>query len=108
MTEYAVVMSTVSSQMEAEHIGEELVSKGLAVCVNVIPGVTSYYNWDNKTQKGRESVMLIKIRSDNFERVKDVIREHHSYELPEIIALPISAGDADYLKWIDKCSGRTE
>ena len=108
MSDYAVVMSTVSSQLEAEQIGEKLVSSNLAVCVNIIPGVTSYYNWDNKTQKGRESVMLIKIRSDNFERVKETIKEHHSYELPEIIALPISDGDADYLKWIDRCSGKQE
>lgn len=108
MTDYAVVMTTVSSQIEAERIAEKLVSSGLAVCANVIPGVTSYYNWEEKTQKGIESVMLIKIRSDNFERVKELIKEHHSYELPEIISLPISDGDTGYFEWIDKCSVKPE
>lgn len=97
-------MSTVSSQIEAEQIGEELVTQELAACVNVIPGVTSFYRWENKTQKGQECVLIVKIRMANFEKVKNVIREHHSYELPEIIALPIVAGDDDYLRWIDESS----
>jgi periplasmic divalent cation tolerance protein len=97
-------MSTVSSQIEADHIGKELIEKRLAACVNIIPGVTSYYRWGGNAQLGRELILMIKTCKDNFDAVRDVIKSHHSYELPEIIAIPVLMGDADYLKWIDDCS----
>lgn len=103
---FIVVMSTVSSQIEAGKIGEELITRKLAACVNVIPGVTSYYRWSGEAQIGRELVVLVKTHKENYEKVQEVIKEHHSYELPEIIALPIVAGDDGYLNWMDECSGK--
>ncbi len=106
--EFIVVMSTVSSQLEAGRIGEELVNLRLAACVNIIPGVTSYYRWGGQPQIGKELIMLIKTRRDDYEKVEAVIKEHHSYELPEVIALPILQGDRRYLEWIDECSRAAE
>jgi periplasmic divalent cation tolerance protein len=103
--DYILVMSTVSSQLEAGRIGEELINRKLAACVNIVPGITSYYRWGGNAQIGRELMLLIKTRSDNYKKVQEVIKEHHSYELPEVIALPIGAGDEQYLKWIDESSG---
>ena len=102
--DYIVVMSTTSSNVEAGLIGKELVNRKLAACVNVIPGTASYYNWDGETKVARELVVLVKTRKENYNKVKEIIKEHHSYEIPEIIALPILMGDDDYLKWIDESS----
>jgi periplasmic divalent cation tolerance protein len=102
--DFIVIMSTVSSQIEAGQIGEDLISKKLAACVNVIPGVTSYYRWSGEAQIGRELIVLVKTLKENYEKVQEIIKEHHSYELPEIIAMPIVAGDDKYLRWIDGCS----
>ncbi len=102
MAEYIVIMSTVSSQMEASRIGEELINQKLAACVNVIPGLTSYYRWGGAAQTGKELLILVKTCKDNYERASGVIRKHHSYEVPEIIAIPIIDGDPTYLKWMDE------
>jgi len=104
--DYIVIMSTVSSQLEAGRIGEELVNRRLAACVNVIPSVTSYYRWGGNAQIGKELVVLIKTRTSNYKAVEAIIKEHHSYELPEVLALPILDGDEPYLKWIDECSSQ--
>ena len=103
--DYIVIMSTVSSDTEGKRIAEELVNRGLAACVNLIPGVTSYYKWQGKSEVGHELLILIKTRSSNYEKVRDVIKKLHSYEVPEIVALPIMNGEESYLKWIDECLG---
>lgn len=103
--DYIVIISTMSSETEGQKIAEELVNRGLAACVNVIPGVTSYYKWQGKTEVSDELVMLIKTRASNYEQVQQTIKELHSYEVPEILALPITNGDESYLKWIDECLG---
>lgn len=103
--DYIVIMSTVSGATEGQKIAEELVNRSLAACVNVLPGVTSYYKWQGKTEVSNELVMLIKTRASNYGEVRDVIKELHSYEVPEIVALPITNGDESYLKWIDECLG---
>jgi periplasmic divalent cation tolerance protein len=103
--DYIVIMSTVSGEIEGQRIAEELVNRGLVACVNVIPGVTSYYKWQGQSEVGHELLMLAKTRASNYGKVRDVIKELHSYEVPEIVALPITNGDESYLKWIDACLG---
>jgi periplasmic divalent cation tolerance protein len=103
--EYIVIMSTVSDETEGQRIAAELLDRGLAACINVLPGVTSYYKWQGKSEVGYELLMLIKTRASDYGKVQDVIKELHSYEVPEIVALPIMNGDASYLKWIDECLG---
>jgi periplasmic divalent cation tolerance protein len=102
MTEYIVVMTTVDKQEQAGVIGQVLIDKRLAACVNVIPGITSYYRWGGAAQTGKELMLMIKTRRDKYDEVIKAIKEHHSYEVPEIIAVPVSAGDESYLRWFDE------
>ena len=102
MAEHIMIMSTVSSQTEASWIGEDLINQKLAACVNVVPGVTSFYRWGGAAQTGKEILLMIKTCGEMYDRVSEVIKKHHSYEVPEIIAIPIVGGDAAYLKWIDE------
>ena len=99
--ENVVVFVTVSSKKEAEKIAASLVKKSLAACVNIIGGVESIFKWKGKIEKAGELVLLAKT---NRARIKELISEVktlHSYETPEIIALPIVMGDKDYLKWVE-------
>lgn len=101
--DYIVIMSTVSSQLEAGRIGEILVNSRLAACVNIVPGVTSYYRWGGETHTDKELIILVKTSRANYDKVQDTIREHHSYELPEVVALPIVEGSEQYLEWLGEC-----
>jgi periplasmic divalent cation tolerance protein len=76
------------------------VEEHLAACVNLVPGVSSIYRWQGKVEKAQECLLVIKTTAARFEAVKNRIQSLHTYDTPEIIALPITAGDADYLKWI--------
>lgn len=98
--DYIVVLMTASSLKEARKIADTLVSKRLAACVNVIPDVTSIYIWRQKKESSKEVLLIAKARARNFSRMKQLVRKIHSYEVPEIIALPILKGDAAYLRWI--------
>lgn len=97
---YCVIVSTVSDREEAKNIAHGLIKNKLAACTNIIPGVTSVYFWDNKVCEDNEYILFIKTRRDLFEQVKDFIVQNHSYELPEVIMLPIEAGSEAYLNWI--------
>lgn len=101
MSEHAVVLSTAGSEDEASRIASALVEGRLAACVNVVPGVLSTYRWKGSVHTDREWLLVIKTRRDAFERVRDAIRAAHSYEQPEVVLIPIDAGDPGYLAWID-------
>ena len=101
MSEHAVVLSTAGSETEASHIARALVERGLAACVNVVPGVKSTYRWQGDVRTDAEFLLVVKTRRDRFDEVRAAIRELHSYELPEIVMLDIADGDAAYLAWID-------
>ena len=103
MKKYIVIFVTCASGEEALSISKKLLSERLIACANIIEGVSSIFRWKGKVEKATESLVVIKTAKKNFTSVKRRIRELHSYEVPEIIALPIMAGEADYLKWIDKC-----
>lgn len=78
-----------------------LVDRRLAACVNIVPQVRSIYRWKGEVEDARESLLLIKTTEDRFSEVRDALRQQHSYELPEIIALPITDGLPEYLAWLD-------
>lgn len=99
--EYQLVMSTCPSLEEAEMLAEKLISARLAACVNIVPGVRSLYEWEGKLQREQEFLLLIKTRSEGFPELVKLIQASHSYELPEVVAVPIEAGSGPYLKWID-------
>ncbi len=95
-----VVLVTASSADEAEHIGKTVISSGLAACANIVGSVQSIFRWDNKVNVASEWLIIIKTTLDRFPELETVIRGHHSYSVPEIIALPIIMGSAPYLEWI--------
>ena len=98
--EFALVLVTTGSQEEAERMARALVESRLAACVNVVPGLRSIYRWEGKIWDEGEFLLLIKTRMALFRQVEGTIREIHSYELPEIIAIPIIQGSETYLNWL--------
>jgi periplasmic divalent cation tolerance protein len=100
MTDKRIVLSTTGSEDEARKIARELVERRLAACVNILPPVESIYRWQGKIETGREWLLLIKTTAERFTAVNDTIRELHSYELPECIAIDIEDGSPEYLRWL--------
>ena len=95
-----VILCAAPEGFDAEALGRALVEQSLAACVQVGPVVTSIYRWKGSTEQSIERLILIKTRAELFERVEAAIRAVHPYEVPEIIAVPVSAGHAPYLAWI--------
>src|SRR5260370_32062011 len=102
MTDKIVVLSACASVKEANRIATELVEKKLAACVNLVSGVRSVYRWKNKIEKSQEVLLVIKTSRALFENVRSQIEKVHSYELPEVIALPVVDGAEPYLEWMDR------
>ena len=100
-TQYQVVIMTAPNPEEAEKIAEALVTEGLAACVNIVEGCRSVYRWKGVTVKDAEVLMLAKTHRNRFKDVEKRVSELHSYDVPEIIALPIVGGSEEYLKWLD-------
>lgn len=107
MSERVVVLSTVARAEDAERIGRELVERGLAACVNVVPGLVSIYRWQGKVEREEERLLVIKTRTERFEALREALVALHPYEVPEVLALPVAAGHAPYLAWLDDNSRPT-
>jgi periplasmic divalent cation tolerance protein len=101
MTDKIVVLSTCGSEEEAARIARALVDARLAACVNVIPQIRSIYRWQGAVEDATEC-LVIKTKRELFEQLATRLREVHSYQAPEAIALPVVDGLADYLAWIDR------
>ena len=97
---FFLVLSTAGSEKEGQRIGRILVEKRLAACVNVIPGITSFFFWEGKLCKDKEVMLIIKTTERNVEEVTNSIRKIHLYSVPEIIFLRIEKGDKKYLDWV--------
>ena len=95
-----LIMCTADTPDLAHRIGTKLVESRLAACVNILPGIRSIYRWEGKICNDGEVLLLIKSTAWRFEEIRAFIRGIHSYQVPEIIAVPITAGDADYLNWL--------
>lgn len=100
MPSYIQVLTTVGSEQEAERIGSDLLERRLAACVQTVGPILSRYRWQGKLEEAREWQCLAKTEETRYEEVEAAIRALHSYEEPEIIAMPISAGSRGYLDWI--------
>jgi periplasmic divalent cation tolerance protein len=107
MTDKRIVLSTAGSVEEARKIARELVERRLAACVNIVPQVESIYRWQGKVESAREWLLLIKTTAEQFEKVRDAIRELHLYDLPECIAVAIEDGSPEYLRWLADCVKRS-
>jgi periplasmic divalent cation tolerance protein len=101
MTDKIVVLSTCATGEEAEKLARALVEQRLAACVNVVPGMKSYYRWQGNLETAGEYLMVIKSSRDRFEELRAALEKAHSYEVPEVIALPVVDGAPNYLNWID-------
>ena len=98
--EFCVAFVTVGKADEAARIAETLVGERIAACCSLIRPVQSIYRWKGELCRDEETLMVIKTRRSQFERLRARVAELHSYSVPEIIALPIIAGHAPYLDWI--------
>jgi periplasmic divalent cation tolerance protein len=101
MTDKIVVFSTASSAEEAEKIARGLISGHLAACVNIVPAVRSFYRWQGKIEDSAEFLLVIKSSRERFDALRSSIEKLHSYEVPEVIAMPVVDGARNYLNWMD-------
>ena len=102
MEDILIVFITVPSQEEGERIGANLVESRLAACVNVIPQVSSIFRWQGKIEKENELLLVIKTTRDRMDELTSKIKELHSYDVPEILAVPVFAGSKDYIDWVQQ------
>jgi periplasmic divalent cation tolerance protein len=99
-TEYCLVLCTCPDADTARTLAEALVAERRAACVNILPGLTSVYPWGGKIETAEEQLLFIKTEADGFGELEACIKARHPYQVPEIIAIPITDGSADYLEWI--------
>ena len=99
-TKFQLVLSGAGSDAQAEIIARGLVDRRLAACVNIVGQTCSVYRWKGEVRREEEKLLIIKTAPHLFDEVRDAIRELHTYDVPEVLALPIQNGDADYLAWV--------
>ncbi len=95
-----LVLSTCPDRDTAERLARMLVGRRLAACVNIVPGLISVYRWQGAVQRDDEHLLLIKTNSERYSALETALRTEHPYELPEIVAVTITNGSTDYLRWI--------
>ena len=103
MTHAVVGFVTCSSRAEARKIARAILTKKLAACVNIVSGLESRYWWQGKLESAREYLLLIKTTRARQRAVMDTVKAVHSYEVPEVIFVPVTEGERRYLTWIRKC-----
>ena len=102
MTGYLLVMTNLPDAASAETMAQQIIESDAAACVNQLSPCTSTYRWRGKVETASEVPLLIKTSADAYPRLEALIRAAHPYELPEIIAVPLSAGLPDYLDWVNQ------
>jgi periplasmic divalent cation tolerance protein len=95
-----LALSTFPDQETARDISNELVTKKLAACANILPGVQSIYRWKDNIESGNETLVLFKLREDRQSDFQERLRSLHPYEVPEILFVPIASGLPEYLRWV--------
>ncbi|KAL4711675.1 hypothetical protein ACJJTC_003442 [Scirpophaga incertulas] len=105
---YSVAYVTVPSIDVGKTIGHGLVKNKLAACVNIIPQVTSIYEWKNEINEDNEALLMIKTRTSQVDKLTEFVRSNHPYEVCEVISLPIKNGNPPYLKWIGETVPETD
>jgi periplasmic divalent cation tolerance protein len=104
--EYVVVLVTAASAEEGARLGRTLVEERLAACANVIGPIRSIYRWQGAVEEADEHLLLLKARGAEVAALEARVRALHSYDVPEVIALPVTAGSAQYLAWLADATAR--
>jgi periplasmic divalent cation tolerance protein len=100
-SEHLIIFCTVPDAESGNKISRALLGKKLAACVNAVPGIQSQYWWNENIESDKEYQLIIKTRRILYPKLEKVIRDHHPYDVPEIVAVPIVSGNPDYLRWIE-------
>ncbi|HOT96501.1 MAG TPA: divalent-cation tolerance protein CutA [bacterium] len=108
MESFLLVMTTCASREEAAALADKLLKVRLIACANIIPGVHSLFHWRGKIDQADEAILLVKCRKRVFKDLVEWIQTHHSYEVPEILALPVVDGAKEYLEWLEEETRFTE
>jgi len=98
---HIVIFITAPNKKEAGHIAKKLIQKKLAACVNIIANIDSIFWWKAKVDSAKEVLLVVKSTKSKLAKIIKLVKATHSYDTPEIIALPIIGGEKKYLKWID-------
>ena len=101
-SENVVIFITAGTDEEAQEIAKALLKNRDAACVNIVHGISSLFWWNDKLDSAQESLLIVKSKTSLLRKIVTLVKEVHSYENPEIIALPIIGGNPDYLDWIGK------
>lgn len=107
MPEHAVVLMTAPDAAVADRIARALVDERLAACVSLVPEVRSVYRWEGRTEESREVLLVAKTRAVLFPSLEARVRALHPYDVPEIVALPLTDGSRPYLSWLDASVSRS-
>src|ERR1039458_4992649 len=99
--QYIIILVTAKDRKEAEQIAKGLLEAKLIACANIIEGVQSFFWWQGKIDSSKEVLLILKTKKNLFKKVSVKVKSLHSYQTPEIISLPLSAGSKDYLEWIN-------
>jgi periplasmic divalent cation tolerance protein len=102
-TDYQIIFCTCPDNATAEKIAHLLIENNLAACVNIVPNIRSIYRWQGQIECAEEVLLLIKAHQASYSALENLIKTHHPYQLPEIIAIAIERGLPDYLNWIASC-----
>jgi periplasmic divalent cation tolerance protein len=100
---YIIVLVTTASKHEAEEIVQHLLGDKLIACANIVGPVSSFFRWSGKIDRAEEYLVLMKSRRDLFDRLTEAVKIMHSYEVPEILAIPVVEGSKAYLDWLESC-----
>jgi periplasmic divalent cation tolerance protein len=100
--DFILVLVTTANKEEAEKISQKLIEDKLIACANIINPITSHFHWSGKIDCAEECLVVMKSRMDLFEELVECVKSLHSYEVPEVLALPIVAGSESYLGWMVK------
>ncbi|KAF8718130.1 hypothetical protein HU200_003801 [Digitaria exilis] len=95
-----VVYVTVPNREAGKKLSQSIISEKLAACVNIVPGIESVYWWEGKVQSDAEELLIIKTRESLLDALTEHVKANHEYDVPEVIALPITGGNTKYLEWI--------
>lgn len=104
----SLIYITIDSYEAAEILGKKLVEENLVACVNILPGMTSFYRWQGAIETAKETVMIAKTQVSLVDQLTMRVKSLHSYTVPCVVAVPIEGGNSDFLKWVERATSTQE